>query len=138
MVDLYSMYGVNDTAKTGVRFQFGKESDSAWIEMKFAGRENPEYQNAIMSHAEKYKNAFMNKSKLLSKIEDDKMREDYARIFADTIFVAWEGFTYKGKAMPNTKQAFFDFIIKSDAFFNEITALASDVSNFQKEAETKN
>jgi hypothetical protein len=138
-MDLYEMFGVDgNTAQSGVRFQFGKENDTVWVEARFAGKENKAFYNALIAHQEKYKNFNQKGKKLSLTIEDEQAAADYAKIIADTIFVAWNGFTDRGEPVPNTKEAFYKFLLKYERFAERLIELITDVSNFQSETEAKN
>jgi len=136
-MDLYKMYGTDEElVESGVKFDFG---DGAWIKAKYAGRENEGYYNALISHFESFKDILNEKGKLKAKINDDKVEDALIGIYTDHIFVEWGGFMFKGKEIPNTKQAFAEFCKKLPKFFSEVNRLVSDESNFQKdEVELKN
>jgi len=140
-MNLYEMYGVEQKlVDEGVKFQFGH----AWIKLKYAGRENQGYYNALITHLEAYQDLFTDKGKLKNKIDDKKIAEALIGVYSDHIFIAWDGFqdrNAEGKDvdLPNTKQAFFDLCVKYPKFFDEISKHASGEKNFQKEeAELKN
>ena len=132
-MDLYKMYGTDEElVESGVKFDFG---DGAWIKAKYLGRENEGYYNALLSHFDSFKDVLNEKGKLTKRLTDPRMEDALIGIYADHIFIGWGGFVFKGKEIPNTKQAFAEFCKKYPSFFEEVNKQVSNNSNFQKDEE---